>query len=67
MITQPALPQNIRKFVHMVCNIIKKECLNTPHTALKWHQVTVIRFSALKQNLGDYKLKGKCEVTTAVT
>ena len=51
----------------MVYNIITKECLNTPHTALKWHEVIVIRFSTLKQNLGDHKFKGNCEVTTAVT
>jgi len=67
MVTRPALPQNVRKFVHMVYNIITKEYLNMPHTALKWHQVIVIHFSAPKQNLGDHKFKGKCEVTTAVT
>jgi hypothetical protein len=42
MVTQPTLPENVRKFVHMVYNIITIECTNTPHTALKWHQVIVI-------------------------
>jgi hypothetical protein len=41
--------------------------MNTLHTALKWHQVIVICFSALKQNRGDHKFKGDCEVKKAVT
>jgi hypothetical protein len=48
MVTQPTLHKNVRKFVHMVYNIITKECMNTLHTALKWHEVTVICFSVLK-------------------
>ena len=53
MVTQPTLPKNVRKFVH----IIKKECRNTLRIALKWHQVIAICFQRWSKILVTTNLK----------